>query len=85
MNTELHPIHLDNARSAILRRFRDINTPPNCTAKLSLFFEQMTEYRGGYFEAARQQLVREDCIEMLSTGFMRLTPQGYEAAHDQEM
>jgi hypothetical protein len=81
MSTELHPAHLDNARSALLRRFRDLNTPPNGTAKLSLFFEQMTQYRGGYFEAARQQLVREQCIEMLTTGFMRLTPRGYATAH----
>jgi hypothetical protein len=82
MSTELHPGHLDNARSAILRRFRELNTPPDGIAKLSLFFQQMNQYRGGYFAAAMALLADEQCIEASITGFLRLTPQGYAAARE---
>lgn len=86
MNTLLHPAHLNHARSAILQRFRELNTHPNGIAKLSLFFQQMKQYRGGYFQAALQQLADEQCIEAADiTGFLRLTPRGYEAAHEQPM
>lgn len=85
MSTELHPGHLDNARSAILRRFRELNTPPNGIARLSHFLAQMNQYRGGYFHAAIQQLADEQCIESAMTSFLRLTPQGYEAAREQPM
>jgi hypothetical protein len=82
-NTQLHPVHINKARDSILRRFRSLNTPPEGTAKLSLFLEEMRLYSGGYFEAARRQLVSEQCIEMLMQGnFVRLRLQGYEAAQE---
>jgi hypothetical protein len=82
-NTQLHPTHIDKARDAILRRFRELNTPPTGIAKLSLFSEKMAQYRGGYFAAAMQQLEHEQHIEMLMQGhFVRLTVQGYEAAQE---
>lgn len=85
MSFELHPGLIDNARRAILRRFRELNTRPNGTAKLSLFLAQMNQYRGGYFQAAMQRLADEQCIEVLMSGFLRLTPQGYDAAHAPQM
>ncbi|MFB5152254.1 hypothetical protein WJH60_21960 [Burkholderia orbicola] len=63
MSTELNLVLLDNARSAILCRFRELETRPNGTVKLSLFLEQMNQYRGGYFWAAMEQLANEQCIE----------------------
>jgi len=85
MNQQFHPSRLDSARSAILLRFRELNTAPNGLAKLSLFFEQMGQYRNGYFAAAMQHLANEHCIETAMTGFLRLTLEGYKAAHEQQM
>ena len=83
MIPELNPVFLDNARSAILRRFRELKTRPNGTAKLSLFLEQMNQYRGGYFWAAMERLTDEHCIEDAPIpGFFRLTPQGYAAPRE---
>ena len=62
-------------------RVRELNTHPNGIAKLSLFLQQMKQYRGGYFQAAMEQLADENCIEAAAiTGFLRLTPRGYDAA-----
>ena len=84
MNTDLHPRHLDSARSAILNRFLEHNTPPNGIAKFPAFFDLSNQYRGGYFVAALQQLANEGCIEIGTGRFIRLTRQGYEAARELE-
>lgn len=77
---QLHPDRVEEARCSILRRFVELGTPPGGMAKHAGFINLMVQYRGGYFETAKQQLVRDQFVEILQNGFLRLTLSGYQAS-----
>ncbi len=82
MNAPLDGQQVVNARRAILNRFVKLDRAPNTIANINLFRGEQDAYRGGYFEAAIEQLIRDKCIEFAKAGlFLQLMPKGYDEAH----
>ena len=79
---QLHPVHLFEARAAILDRFRILNTAPEGTVNVHVFENEYARFTNGYFKAALLQLDEDKRVEILMSGrFVRLLTAGYEEAH----
>lgn len=84
MSSHYHhnPSRVLEARTAILSRFRALNTASDGIANIHMFNTELAHYAGGYFQTALHGLITEDCIEMLSGGrFIRLLERGHKEVH----